>query len=190
MAQVNVADCGLAESDILLSDKQIADRLVTLAAEIDQAYAGQNLLMVGVLSGGFIILADLCRAMSLSVEIDWLGASSYGSGRQSSGVVQTTKGIGADVRDRAVLLVDDILDTGLTLSWLSRLMSANGAASVASCVLLRKPASTVRRIEAEFVGFDIPDVFAVGFGLDHAGRYRNLRCVASADKTLARQPMP
>jgi hypoxanthine phosphoribosyltransferase len=185
---MNVEDCGLSQDDILLTEEQIQKRLVELAAEIDEAYRGKNLLMVGVLSGGFIILADLCRAMSLPVEIDWLGASSYGAGKRSSGVVQTTKEIGADVSGRAVLLVDDILDTGLTLSWLTRLMTANGAHSVASCVLLRKPESATRRVQAEFVGFDIPDVFAVGFGLDHAGRFRNLRCVASADKRDAEEP--
>jgi hypoxanthine phosphoribosyltransferase len=184
---VNVEDCGLSKDDILLTEEQIQHRLGELAAEIDKKYLGTNLLMVGVLSGGFIILADLCRAMSLPVEIDWLGASSYGSGTRSSGVVQATKDIGSDVHGRAVLLVDDILDTGLTLSWLTRLMTANGAHSVSSCVLLRKPKSAARQVEAEFVGFDIPDVFAVGFGLDHAGRFRNLRCVASADKSQARE---
>jgi len=100
--------------------------------------------------------------------------------------VRIVRDIVDDVRDRDVLLVDDILDTGLTLSWLTRMMTAAGAASVESCVLVRKPATAKRKIESEYVGFEIPDVFAVGYGLDHAGRYRSLRCVASAAKTLAR----
>ena len=184
---MDVEDCGLSKEDILLDREQIAARLVELAGEIDQRYRGSNLLIVGVLGGAFVIMADLCRAITLPVEIDWLGASSYGSGSKSSGIVQTTKELETNVAGRDVLLVDDILDTGLTISWLTRLMQAGGAKSVASCVLLRKPATSARRIEADFVGFDIPDVFAVGFGLDHAGKYRNLSCVARADKELARQ---
>jgi len=184
---MDVQDCGLSKEDVLPDREQIAARLVELAAEIDQRYRGSNLLIVGVLGGAFVIMADLCRAITLPVEIDWLGTSSYGSGSKSSGIVQTTKELETNVTGRDVLLVDDILDTGLTISWLTRLMQSGGAKSVASCVLLRKPATSARRIEADFVGFDIPDVFAVGFGLDHAGKYRNLSCVARADKELARQ---
>lgn len=184
---MDVQDCGLTPDDVLLNREQIASRMTELAAEIDERYRGSNLLLVGVLGGGFMIMADLSRALSLPVEIDWLGASSYGSGSRSSGIVQTTKELETNVSGRHVLLVDDILDTGLTISWLTRLMQSGGARSVASCVLLRKPATSARRIEADFVGFDIPDVFAVGFGLDHAGKYRNLSCVAQADKDIARQ---
>ncbi|HET6210693.1 MAG TPA: hypoxanthine phosphoribosyltransferase [Jatrophihabitans sp.] len=184
---MDVEDCGLSQDDVLLTSDQIAARMLELAHEIDERYRGSNLLLVGVLGGGFMIMADLCRALSLPVEIDWLGASSYGSGSRSSGIVQTTKELETNVTGRHVLLVDDILDTGLTISWLTRLMQSGGAQSVASCVLLRKPATSARRIEADFVGFDIPDVFAVGFGLDHAGQYRNLSCVAKADKELVRQ---
>ena len=183
---MEVTDCGLTEADVLLTRQQISDRMVELAAEIDARYQGERLLLVGVLGGGFMIMADLCRAMSLPVEIDWLGASSYGSGTRSSGIVQTTKELETSVTDRHVLLVDDILDTGLTISWLTRLMQSGGARSVASCVLVRKPATSARRIEADFVGFDIEDVFAVGFGLDHAGQYRSLGCVAKADKAAVR----
>ncbi|MEO6703812.1 MAG: hypoxanthine phosphoribosyltransferase [Jatrophihabitantaceae bacterium] len=183
---MNVEDCGLSQADILLTQQQITDRMAELAAEVDARYQGEKLLLVGVLGGGFMIMADLCRAMALPVEIDWLGASSYGSGNRSSGIVNTTKELETDVTDRHVLLVDDILDTGLTISWLSRLMQSGGAKSVASCVLLRKPATSARRIDADFVGFEIEDVFAVGYGLDHAGQYRSLNCVAKADKATAR----
>ena len=179
---MQVDDCGLTAEDILFDEEQIAARLGEIAAELDARYAGSDLLMVGVLTGGFIIVADICRLMSMHVEIDWVGMSSYGAGTRSSGTIQMTKDITGSVAGRHVLIVDDILDTGLTIAWLTKLLTAAGAASVASCVLLRKPATRTRQSEAEFVGFDIPDVFAVGFGLDHAGQYRNLRCVAKATK--------
>jgi hypoxanthine phosphoribosyltransferase len=182
---VKLEDCGLAKEDVLFDEHQIAARLADLAADLDEKYAGSNVLIVGVLTGAFMIVADLARLMSSHVEIDWVGVSSYGQGTRSSGIVRTTKDISVDVTGRAVLLVDDILDTGLTLSWLSKRLRARGAASVESCVLLRKPAPPDRRIDADYVGFDIPDVFAVGFGLDHAGRYRNLRSVAKAAKAAA-----
>lgn len=178
-------DCGLAKEDVLFDEDQIASRLADVAAELDARYADANLLIVGVLTGAFMIVADLARSMSSHVEVDWIGVSSYGQGMRSSGVIRPTKDITVDVTGRAVLLVDDILDTGLTLSWLSTQVRARGAANVESCVLLRKPATPARRIDAEYVGFDIPDVFAVGFGLDHAGRYRNLRCVARSAKAGA-----
>jgi hypoxanthine phosphoribosyltransferase len=186
---MEVEDCGLSAEDILLTQDQIATRLGELATEIDARYAGDNLLLVGVLGGAFMIMADLCRNISMPIEIDWIGAASYGSGTRSSGVVQKTKELETNVAGRHVLLVDDILDTGLTISWLTRLIQSAGAQSVASCVLLRKPGTTARRIEADFVGFEIPDVFAVGFGLDHAGQYRNLSCVAKADKALVKAAM-
>lgn len=180
---MDVEHCGLSRDDILFDERQIAARLDEIAAELDAKYAGVDLLIVGVLTGGFMIVADLCRRMTIHVEIDWVGVSSYGSSTQSSGTIQMTKDITPSVAGRHVLLVDDILDTGLTVSWLTALLESAGAESVESCVLLRKPATKARRIEARYVGFDIPDVFAVGFGLDHAGRYRNLRCVAKGTKT-------
>lgn len=180
---MNVEDCGLTEDDILFNEEQIDIRLGEIAAELDAEYASAELLLIGVLTGGFMIVADLCRRMSSHVEIDWVGVSSYGSGTKSSGTIHTTKDIKTDVTGRSVLLVDDILDTGLTVSWLTNMLESAGARSVESCVLLRKPATKVRKIDARYVGFDIPDVFAVGFGLDHAGQYRNLRCIAKATKS-------
>jgi hypoxanthine phosphoribosyltransferase len=182
---VRPEDCGLTKDDVLFDEHQIASRLADIAADLDVRYADSNLLIVGVLTGAFMIVADLARSMSSNIEIDWIGVSSYGHGTRSSGVIRTTKDISVDVTGRAVLLVDDILDTGLTLSWLRKRVLARGAASVEACVLLRKPATPARRIDAQYVGFDIPDVFAVGFGLDHAGRYRSLRCVARAAKAGA-----
>ena len=182
---LKIEECGLTTDDVLFDEQQIAGRLAEIAAELDAKYAEGGLLIVGVLTGAFMIVADLARQMSSHVEIDWMGISSYGNGTRSSGTIKATKDIGVDVTDRNVLLVDDILETGLTLSWLNSQMRARRAASVESCVLLRKPAAPTRRIDAQYVGFDIPDVFAVGFGLDHAGRFRNLRCVAKAKKTEA-----
>jgi hypoxanthine phosphoribosyltransferase len=187
---VNLEDCGLTKDDVLFDEHQIASRLADIAADLDAKYAESNLLVVGILTGAFMIVADLARQMSSHVEIDWIGVSSYGQGTRSSGTIRPTKDIGVDVTGRAVLLVDDILDTGLTLSWLNRRMHAQGAPKVESCVLLRKPVTPNRRIDAQYVGFDIPDVFAVGFGLDHAGRYRNLRCVAKAAKADAAKRPP
>jgi hypoxanthine phosphoribosyltransferase len=178
---VNLDDCGLAKEDVLFTASQIEERLGELAEELDRRYAGSDLLMIGVLTGAFMVVADLCRMMSTHVEIDWVGVSSYGASSRSSGTIQMTKELKSDVTGREVLIVDDILDSGLTLSWLTSMLESNGAASVESCVLLRKPARA-GRVDARYVGFDIPDVFAVGFGLDHAGQYRNLRCVAAADK--------
>lgn len=181
---MDIEDCGLGKDDILMDEDRIAGRIGEIATDLDARYGDADLLVVGVLSGAFMIVADLVRLMSSHVEVDWIGVSSYGDGARSSGTIKPTKDLTADVAGRNVLLVDDILDTGLTLSWLRSRMRALGAASVESCVLLRKPATPSRRIDAEYVGFDIPDVFAVGFGLDHAGRYRNLRCVAQAARTM------
>ncbi|HEX2771319.1 MAG TPA: hypoxanthine phosphoribosyltransferase [Micromonosporaceae bacterium] len=182
---MRLEDCDLTKDDVLFDEDQIASRLADVAADLDVKYADSDLLIVGVLTGAFMIVADLARWMSSHIEIDWIGVSSYGQDTRSSGIIRTTKDISVDVTGRSVLLVDDILDTGLTLSWLAQRVLALGAASVESCVLLRKPATPARRIDAQYVGFDIPDVFAVGFGLDHAGRYRNLRCVARAAKAGA-----
>lgn len=183
---MKIEECGLTKDDVLFDESQIADRLAEIAVQLDAEYAGARLLIVGVLTGAFMIVADLARSMAIHVEIDWMGVSSYGNSTRSSGTIKATKDISTDVAGRHVLLVDDILETGLTLSWLTSRMHARGAASVESCVLLRKPAPANRRIDARYVGFDIPDVFAVGFGLDHAGRFRNLCCVARASKTIAR----
>lgn len=175
---MNVSDCGLTDDDVLYEQNQVTERLAEIATELDTQYRGSELLIVGVLNGAFMIVADLVRLMASHVEIDWVGVSSYGGGTRSSGTIRPTKDMTEDVRGRHVLLVDDILDSGLTLSWLRSRIEAQGAASIASCVLLRKPAHSGRKTEVEYVGFDIPDVFAVGYGLDHAGRYRGLQCIA------------
>ncbi len=183
---MELSDVDLPEDGVLLSAGQIADRVEGLAREIEVAYEGLELLIVGVLGGAATFTADLTRAMRRPVEIDWIAASSYGSGTKSSGVLRITKDLEIETRGRHLLIVDDILDTGLTMSLLTSKLTSRGAASTEACVLLRKPYVPSRAIEPKFVGFDIGDTFAVGYGLDHAGKYRNLRCIASLDGTATR----
>jgi hypoxanthine phosphoribosyltransferase len=166
-------------ASVLLDEQQIADRIAELAADIDRDYAGRDLLLVGVLKGAVMVMADLARAVSHPVTMDWMAVSSYGSGTKSSGVVRILKDLDADLIGRHVLVVEDILDTGLTLSWLLRNLQSRGPASVEVCTLLRKPAAVKVDISPKYVGFDIPDEFVVGYGLDYAQRYRNLRVVGT-----------
>lgn len=149
-----------------------------MAAELDAKYAGRDVLLVGVLKGAVMFMADLSRAMQIPVTMDWMAVSSYGSGTQSSGVVRILKDLDADVLGRHVLIVEDIIDSGLTLSWLVGNLKARGAASVEIAALLRKPAAAKVEVEVLSVGFDIPNEFVVGYGLDYAERYRTLKGVA------------
>ena len=165
---------------VLIDADRIQARLTELAAEIDRDYAGQNLLLVGVLKGAVMVMADLARALHSPVEMDWMAVSSYGSGTRSSGVVRILKDLDADLTGRHVLVVEDVVDSGLTLSWLLRNLSSRGPASLEVCTLLRKP--DAHRVEVKYVGFDIPAEFVVGYGLDYAERYRSLPFVG----TLAR----
>ena len=164
---------------VLLTEDAIADRLGELAVSIERDYAGRDLLLVGVLKGAVMMMADLARALSRDVEMDWMAVSSYGSGTKSSGVVRILKDLDGDVTGRNVLVVEDIIDSGLTLSWLLANLRSRGPASVEVVALLRKPESIQVPIEVAYVGFDIPSEFVVGYGLDYAQRYRNLRVVAT-----------
>jgi hypoxanthine phosphoribosyltransferase len=164
---------------VLLTEDAIADRLGELAVAIERDYAGRDLLLVGVLKGAVMMMADLARALSRDVEMDWMAVSSYGSGTKSSGVVRILKDLDGDVTGRNVLVVEDIIDSGLTLSWLLANLRSRGPASVEVVALLRKPESIQVPIEVAYVGFDIPSEFVVGYGLDYAQRYRNLRVVAT-----------
>ncbi len=164
---------------VLLTEDAIADRLGELAVAIERDYAGRDLLLVGVLKGAVMMMADLARALSRDVEMDWMAVSSYGSGTKSSGVVRILKDLDGDVTGRNVLVVEDIIDSGLTLSWLLANLRSRGPASVEVVALLRKPESIQVPIEVAYVGFDIPSEFVVGYGLDYAQRFRNLRVVAT-----------
>jgi hypoxanthine phosphoribosyltransferase len=162
---------------VLVTEEQIATRIEELAREIEKKYEGKDLLLVGVLKGAVMFMADLSRAIQLPVNMDWMAVSSYGSGTQSSGVVRILKDLDADVLGRHVLIVEDIIDSGLTLSWLMSNLTARGAASVEVVALLRKPDAAKVEVNVAWVGFDIPNEFVVGYGLDYAEHYRTLKDV-------------
>lgn len=164
---------------VLLTEDQIQTRLGELAREIDADYAARDPLLVGVLKGAVMVMADLTRHLHQPVEVDWMAVSSYGSGTKSSGVVRILKDLDRDVTGRDVLVVEDIIDSGLTLSWLITNLRSRGAASVEVCTLLRKPAAAKVEVDVRYVGFDIDNEFVVGYGLDYAERYRNLREVGT-----------
>ena len=165
-------------TEVLVTPDQIQAKVAELAKELDVRYAGKDVLLVGVLKGAVMFMADIARAMQIPVQMDWMAVSSYGSGTVSSGVVRILKDLDADVLGRHVLIVEDIIDSGLTLSWLVSNLEARGAASVEVVALLRKPAAAKVDIKVALVGFDIPNEFVVGYGLDYAENYRTLPGVA------------
>lgn len=165
-------------TETLLTEAQIRETIAGLARRIEADYAGEKLLLVGVLKGAVMVMADLARELRMHIEMDWMAVSSYGSGTQSSGVVRILKDLDTDIVDRKVLIVEDIIDSGLTLSWLKANLESRGAESVNIVTLLRKPDAAKVDVEVRYVGFEIPNKFVVGYGLDYAERYRNLRGVA------------
>ncbi len=165
-------------TDVLISKEQIADKIAELARRIEADYADQRPLLVGVLKGAVMVMADLARELRIHVDMDWMAVSSYGAGTKSSGVVRILKDLDTDLTGKHVLIVEDIIDSGLTLSWLLGNLESRGAASVRICTLLRKPDAAKVQVHVEYLGFDIPNEFVVGYGLDFAERYRNLRGVA------------
>jgi hypoxanthine phosphoribosyltransferase len=165
-------------TDILLTEEQIQGKLTELAGQVAADYEGKNLLLVGVLKGAVMVMADFARQLPGHIEMDWMAVSSYGTGTRSSGVVQIRKDLDTDLHGRHVLIVEDIIDSGLTLSWLLENFASRGAESVEVLALLRKPDAMKVHVECRYVGFDIPNEFVIGYGLDYAERYRNLRDVA------------
>ena len=159
---------------VLLDRKEIDGIVQDLAARIDRDYEDKDVLLVGVLKGALMIMADLSRAMKSQVTIDFMAVSSYGSGTKSSGVVRILKGLEEDLMDRHVLIVEDIVDSGLTLSWLKTNLESRGPASVEIVTLLRKPDALAVDIDVKYIGRDIPNEFVVGYGLDFNQKYRNL----------------
>ena len=173
---MELSDISSDVSEVLLTPEQIAARIAELARSIEADYAGRDVLLVGVLKGAVMVMADLARALRIPVSMDWMAVSSYGSGTQSSGVVRILKDLDADVHGRDVLIVEDIVDSGLTLSWLEKNLRSRRPASLEICALLRKPeAVAARDLRLKYVGFDIPSEFVVGYGLDFDERYRNVR---------------
>jgi hypoxanthine phosphoribosyltransferase len=159
---------------VLMSEQEIADKVAELAAQIDADYAGKEILLVGVLKGAVMFMADIARALRTPVSMEFMAVSSYGSSTSSSGVVRILKDLDRDIVDKHVLVVEDIIDSGLTLSWLLRNMRSRNPASVEVVALMRKPEAAQVSVPVKYVGFDIPTEFVVGYGLDYAERYRDL----------------
>ncbi|MGO2004790.1 hypoxanthine phosphoribosyltransferase [Arthrobacter rhombi] len=159
---------------VLYTKEEIQEKITELAARIDADYVGRDILVVGVLKGAVMVMADLVRALHSHVNMDWMAVSSYGSGTQSSGVVRILKDLDTDLLGKHVLIVEDIIDSGLTLSWLKANLNSRGPASVEICTLLRKPEGAKVEIDVKYVGMEIPNEFVVGYGLDFDEKYRNL----------------
>jgi hypoxanthine phosphoribosyltransferase len=160
---------------VLITEQEIHEKIAELSRRIEADYAGERLLLVGVLKGAVMVMADLARELKLPLEMDWMAVSSYGSGTKSSGVVRILKDLDSDLTGRKVLIVEDIIDSGLTLSWLRANLESRGAQSVEICALLRKPDAAKVHVDVRYAGFEIPNEFVVGYGLDYAEKYRNLR---------------
>ena len=175
---MDAAHMGADLEKVLITEEEIHAKLDELAAMIAREYDGKDLLLVGVLKGAVMVMADLMRALPMTAPVDWMAVSSYGSGTKSSGVVRILKDLDTDITGRHVLIVEDIIDSGLTLSWLLENFASRGAASIELLALLRKPEAAKVEIDCRYVGFDIPNEFVVGYGLDYAEKYRNLRDVA------------
>jgi hypoxanthine phosphoribosyltransferase len=168
--------------EVLVTKEELTRRVAELGAQISEDYAGRDLFMVGVLKGAVLFLADLMRNVTISCEIDFMAVSSYGSQTDSSGVVRILKDLDASIEGRHVLIVEDIIDSGLTLQYLMRSLNARRPASLEVCALLTKPERLRVDLSPRYVGFEIPNRFAVGYGLDHAQHYRNLEYVAALDQ--------
>ena len=160
--------------EVLITSDQIEAKVREIGARITEDYRGEKPLLVGVLRGAVVIMSDLMRNIDLQCELDFMDISSYGSGTSSSGVVRILKDLEEDITDRHVLIVEDIIDTGLTLSYLMRSLQARKPASLEVCALLSKPSRRRAKLEVRYLGFEVPDEFVVGYGLDYAGAYRNL----------------
>lgn len=163
--------------EVLVEESAILARVAELGRQITQDYRGRSLLMVGILRGSFVFMADLVRAIDLPLAVDFMAISSYGASTKSSGVVRILKDLDEEVTGKHVLVVEDIVDTGLTLSYIRGHLSGRGAASVAVSALLDKPSRRTADVSVEYLGFQIPDAFVVGYGLDFDEHYRNLRDV-------------
>ncbi len=170
---------GIGET--LVTEEDLERRVAELGAEISSDYAGRDLLLIGVLKGAVPFLADLMRQLEIDCEVDFMAVSSYGSSTDSSGVVRILKDLDASIDGRDVLLVEDIIDSGLTLHYLFKNLRARNPASLEVCALLTKPERRRVDLPIRYVGFEIPNRFAIGYGLDHGQRYRNLRYVAVLD---------
>lgn len=159
---------------VLFTEQELKDRVAEIAAQIDRDYAGKEPMLISVLRGSFIFMADLVRSISLPCTVDFMAVSSYGSGTTSSGQVKITKDLSESIEGRDIIVVEDILDSGNTLSYLFQLLQARHPASVRLCTLLDKPSRRTKAVTADYTGFTVDDLFVVGYGLDYAEKYRNL----------------
>ncbi len=165
---------------VLLTEEELHNRIAELALQIAADYPeDEDLLLVGVLKGAVMVMADLARALPRQAQMDWMAVSSYGSGTMSSGVVRILKDLDTDIVGRNVLVVEDILDSGLTLSWLLKNLGSRKPKSIEVFTLLRKPEGMKMKVDAKYIGFDIPNEFVVGYGLDYDQNYRNLRSIGT-----------
>ena len=160
--------------EVLITSEEIEDKVREIGARITEDYKGEKPLLIGILRGAVVIMSDLMRNIDLQCELDFMDISSYGTGTSSSGVVRILKDLEEDITDRHVLIVEDIIDTGLTLSYLLRSLQARKPASLEICALLSKPSRRRADLDVRYLGFEVPDEFVVGYGLDYAGAYRNL----------------
>jgi hypoxanthine phosphoribosyltransferase len=165
--------------EILVQADELQHRVRQLGADVSRDYEGKSLLLIGVLKGAVFFLADLMRQIEIPCEVDFMAVASYGSATESSGVVRILKDLDTPIEGRHVLIVEDIVDSGLTLQYLLRSLQARGPASLEVCALLTKPARRTVDLPIRYIGFEIPDKFAIGYGLDHAERFRNLPFVAA-----------
>src|SRR6478752_9839660 len=175
---MRAADIQSDITDVLVTEEQIQSKLLEIAAQVAHDYEGKDLVLVGVLKGAVMVMADFARALPFHAPMDWMAVSSYGASTKSSGVVQIRKDLDTDLHGKHVLIVEDVIDSGLTLSWLLENFASRGAESIEVLALLRKPEAAKVHIDCKYVGFDIPTDFVVGYGLDYDERYRNLRDVA------------
>jgi hypoxanthine phosphoribosyltransferase len=171
---VDLATSGSDIEKVIATHDQIIARLKELARKVESDYEGRDLLLIGVLKGAVMTLADFARELQRHVEMDWMAVSSYGSGTKSSGVVRILKDLDRDITGREVLIIEDIVDTGLTLAWLKSNLESRGAKSVEILTMLRKPDAAKVAVDVKYVGFEIPIEFVVGYGLDFDEKYRNL----------------
>ena len=169
---------------VLISEEELKRRIAEMGRQITQEYHGELLTIVGILKGASIFFADLARSIDLPLQMDFMSVSSYGTEATSSGVVKIIKDLDADVTGRHILLVEDIIDTGITLAYLRDYLSNRGAKSVKICTLLDKPSHREQAVKVDYIGFTMPDEFIIGYGIDYAENYRNLPYVASLKRSV------